>query len=244
MDEFVSKLQAAYARRDREIPADRYARTTPNEICALHEREFRMMTLLRDAGLGSLNNKRVLDVGCGRGATLRLLLEYGAQPSNLFGIDLLEDRIERARGLNSQINFYRGNATQIPFPGGTFDLVIQFSAFSSILDESIRKAVAFEIQRALGPAGKFLWYDFMYDNPKNPDVRGIKPRDIRRLFPGYKMVGRRITLAPPLGRPVARVSYPLYHLMAQIRPLCTHYLCVLEKSQKVGDGAERRVANS
>jgi ubiquinone/menaquinone biosynthesis C-methylase UbiE len=238
MDEFVSKLQAAYARRDREIPADRYARTTPSEICNQHEREYRMMLLLKDAGLGCLENKKILDVGCGRGATLRLLLEYGAQPANLFGIDLLEDRIERARGLNSRMNFNRVNATQIPFPDGSFDLVIQFTSFSSILDESIRTTVAAEIQRVLGPAGKFLSYDFMFNNPKNPDVTGIKPAEIRRLFPGYRMTGRRITLAPPLGRLVARVSYPLYHLTAQIRPLCTHYLCVLEKSQSAAKGTK------
>ncbi len=229
MNESVSKMKVAYARRDQEIVADRYARTTPREICGQHEREFRMMSLLRDVGLGSLDGKRVLDVGCGRGATLRLLLEYGAQPSNLFGIDLLEDRIERARNLNSQMNLHCVNATQIPFPEESFDLVIQFTSFSSILDECIRKAVALEIQRVLVPGGEFLWYDFMFNNPKNSDVRGIKPGEIQRLFPGYKIMGRRITLAPPLGRIVARMSYPLYHLMAQVRLLCTHYVCLLEK---------------
>jgi hypothetical protein len=117
----------------------------------------------------------------------------------------------------------------MPFPSEFFDLLIQFTSFTSILEEGARKAVALEIHRVLAPRGSFLWYDFMFDNPRNPDVKGIKPAEIRRLFPGYKMVGGRITLAPPLGRIVARVSYSLYHLFAQIRPLCTHYICLLQK---------------
>lgn len=229
-DELAVRVRAAYARREPKIQSGLYARTNPFELCIQHEREFRMMLLLRDAGLGSLDSKRVLDVGCGSGSTLRLLLEYGAQPANLFGIDLLEDRIERARALNPQMNFRCSNATRIPFPDGAFDLVIQFMSFSAILDAGFRAAVAREIQRVLAPDGKFLWYDFMFDNPKNPDVMGMKRREIRRLFPGYRMVGRRMILAPPLGRIVARISYPVYHLLAQIRPLCTHYLCILEKA--------------
>ncbi len=231
MDELASKVEVAYARRDREIPTDRYARTTPREICGQHEREFRMMSLLKDVGLASLKNKRVLDIGCGRGATLRLLLEYGAEPANLVGMDLLGDRIEQARHLNPQIKFLCANASNTPFANEEFDLVIQFTTFTSILDGESRKALAMEIQRVLKPAGKFLWYDFMFDNPWNADVRGIRPSEIKRLFPGYKITGTRITLAPPLGRIVARISYALYHVMAQMRPLCTHYLCVLEKSQ-------------
>jgi ubiquinone/menaquinone biosynthesis C-methylase UbiE len=228
-DNLVGEVHGAYLRRDLAIPVDRYARTTPREICGQHEREFRMMSLLKAAGLPSLANKRVLDVGCGRGATLRLLLEYGAQPSNLFGIDLLEDRIELAQELSPGMNFCCVNAAAIPFPSESFDVLIQFTAFSSILDEVTRRAIAGEIQRVMAPAGKFLWYDFMYNNPKNSDVRGIKPREIRRLFRGYKIVGRSLTLAPPVGRIVARLSYPLYHLIAQVRPLCTHYICILEK---------------
>lgn len=229
-EELAVRVRTAYARREKKIRAGLYARTNPFELCIQHEREYRMMLLLRDAGLGSLDSKRVLDVGCGYGATLRLLLEYGARPANLFGIDLLEDRIERARALNPQMNFHCANATQIPFPEGSFDLVIQFMSFSAILDAGFRAAVAREIQRVLAPGGRFLWYDFMFNNPKNPDVRGMKRGEIKRLFPGYRMVGRRIILAPPLGRIVARISYPVYHLLAQIRPLCTHYLCILEKA--------------
>jgi hypothetical protein len=75
-----------------------------------------------------------------------------------------------------------------------------------------------------------LWYDFLFNNPRNPDVRGVKRPEIERLFPGYKITGRRLTLAPPLGRPIARLCCPLYHVLAELRPFCTHYMYLLEKS--------------
>jgi ubiquinone/menaquinone biosynthesis C-methylase UbiE len=223
------QLRAIYANRDRCVPADRYARTNACELAAQHNREFHVMSLLREAGLGSIAKARVLEVGCGRGATLRLLLEYGAQPGNLVGIDLLEDRIDHAKLLNPLIKFLCADAQRVPFADASFDLVIQFTSFSSILSANIRKTVAEEMQRVLAPAGRLLWYDFIFDNPRNADVKGISPREVRLLFPGFKSRGRRITLAPPLGRTVARVSYALYHLLAQFSPLCTHYACVLER---------------
>jgi ubiquinone/menaquinone biosynthesis C-methylase UbiE len=187
-----------------------------------------MMSLLRKAGL-DLTDKRVLEVGCGTGSTLRLLLEYRAKPENLFGIDILQDRVERARYMNPAIQCFRSSGTQLPFRNAAFDLVIQFTTFTSILDSESRKAMAGEIQRVLAPGGRLLWYDFMFNNPWNPDVRGIKPSEIKHLFAGFKITGMRITLAPPLGRVIARISYPLYHLLAQIPLLCTHYVCVVDR---------------
>jgi ubiquinone/menaquinone biosynthesis C-methylase UbiE len=224
-----ARVRAAYDRRRQKGVAERYARSAPFELCAMHERELRMMSLLRQAGL-DVKDKRILDIGCGAGSTLRLLLEYGAKPENLFGIDLLPDRLEQLHSLNPAISCLRAGATNLPYGDASFDLIIQCTVFTSILDLPSRQAVASEIQRVLAPGGKFLWYDFMFNNPRNPDVRGIKPSEIRQLFTGFKVTGRRITLAPPLGRLIARFSYSLYHVMALLRPLCTHYICVLEKN--------------
>ena len=74
--------------------------------------------------------------------------------------------------------------------------------------------------------------DFSFNNPKNPDVRGIGKREIQALFPGLEMKTRRITLAPPLGRIVAPFSIVLYYLLSRVRPLCTHLLCLLRKARK------------
>ncbi len=228
--EELKRIRAAYARREQSVSADRYARIRPGNLFSAHEREVVMASLLREAGLHSLRGLRILDVGCGRGATLRQLLDYDAEPERLFGIDLLEDRVHDARCLSPNLHFVCGDAAQLPFPDGSFDLVLQFTLFTSVLDDAFKRAIAGEIRRVLAPGGRLLWYDFAYDNPKNQDVRGIGRGEIRRLFPGCSMRARRVTLAPPVGRIVARLSPALYHALALVRPLCTHYLCLLEKA--------------
>jgi len=85
----------------------------------------------------------------------------------------------------------------------------------------------------LVPGGRLLWYDFAFNNPANPDVRGIPLAEVRHLFPGFSMTSRRITLAPPLGRAIGRLGPAIYYLVSKIRVLCTHYLCLLEKQPAV-----------
>lgn len=227
--EELKRIRAAYDRRKRFIPPGRYARSNPFNLYSLHEREAAMARLLRTAGLASLAGVRILDVGCGRGDTLRQLLEYGAEPARLFGVDLLEEHVQHARRLGPHLRILCGNAAHLPFADSSFDLVLQFTLFTSVLSGPVKQAIAGEMSRVLADHGKLLWYDFAYNNPKNADVRGIGKAEIRGLFPGFPVRLRRITLAPPLGRVVAPLSPALYYLLAQFRPLCTHYLCLLEK---------------
>ena len=118
---------------------------------------------------------------------------------------------------------------RLPFSDGSFDFVSQFVLFTSILDQEMKRQMAREIYRVLVPRGRFLWYDFAYNNPRNPDVRGIRLAEVRELFPGFSIASRRITLAPPLGRAIGHLGPTPYYSASQLRFLCTHYLCLLEK---------------
>jgi ubiquinone/menaquinone biosynthesis C-methylase UbiE len=226
------RVRAAYAKRRQSIPAERYARTNAFTLCAAHEREEEMAALFRAEGLTTLAGLRILDVGCGRGDALRQLLEYGADPELLTGIDLLDENVKRAHRLSPNLQVICGSASRLPFPDSSFDLVLQFTLFTSILNDEVKHAIAAEMARVLAPGGRILWYDFSFNNPKNPDVRGIGKREIRALFPGLEMKTRRVTLAPPLGRIVAPFSIVLYYLLSRVRPLCTHLLCLLRKPGK------------
>jgi ubiquinone/menaquinone biosynthesis C-methylase UbiE len=223
------RVRAVYARRRLSVPIERYARTDPFALCSYHEREERMATLLREEGLNSLAGMRILDVGCGRGETLRQLLEYGANPELLIGIDLLDANVNDARRLAPHVKVICGSAARLPFPDESFDLVIQFMLFTSVLKDEAKRMIAAEMARVLMPGGRILWYDFSFNNPRNPDVRGIGKRELRALFPGLTMKVRRVTLAPPLGRIVAPFSIVLYYLLSRVRPLCTHQLGLLQK---------------
>jgi len=225
----LDRLRRTYEHRISSIPAQRYARTNPGHLYALHEREAAMAALLRSAGLKSLAGLRILDVGCGRGSTLRQFLEYDADPAELWGIDLLPAFVQQARSASGSLQVICGSAADLPFPEGSFDFVSQFMLFTSVLSVEMKRNIAREISRVLVPGGKLLWYDFAFNNPANPDVRGIRLAEVRRLFPGFSMTSRRITLAPPLGRTIGHLGPTIYYLTSKIRFLCTHYLCLLEK---------------
>jgi hypothetical protein len=84
--------------------------------------------------------------------------------------------------------------------------------------------------RVLRRKGAVLWYDFAYNNPRNPDVHGVGAREVRALFPGFDASLLRVTLAPPIARRLPERLLPvLYPLLSSISPLRTHYLGFLIK---------------
>ena len=83
--------------------------------------------------------------------------------------------------------------------------------------------------RWLRPGGGVLWYDFTYDNPRNPDVRGIPVKRIQTFFPDGRIDVRRVTLAPPISRVVCKIHPSLYTLFNVTPLLRTHVLCWIQK---------------
>jgi len=71
--------------------------------------------------------------------------------------------------------------------------------------------------------------DFTFDNPRNPDVRGVPAARLRALFPEGRIVARRVTLAPPVARRVCSIHPSLYTVFNALPLLRTHLLCWIEK---------------
>jgi ubiquinone/menaquinone biosynthesis C-methylase UbiE len=175
---------------------------------------------------------RLLDVGCGAGGELLRWLSYGCLPANCAGIDLLPERIAQARlCLPTATDLRQGDASQLPYPNTEFDIVTQLTVFTSILDKELRHAIAAEMLRVLKPKGIIIWYDFWL-NPTNPQTCGIRPTEIRKLFPGCQYEFHRITLAPPITRRLAPISWLLCHLLEQIKLLNSHYLVAIRKPDR------------
>jgi ubiquinone/menaquinone biosynthesis C-methylase UbiE len=189
--------------------------------------EERAVSLLRRHGFTQLEQKKILEVGCGSGFWLRQFVQWGVKPENLVGIDLLSDSIVRGKELcPSGISLQCGDANSLDFEKDSFDVVTQFTVFSSVLDQDTQANLADEICRVTKPEDVILWFDFFMSNPKNPDVIHLR---IRQLFSGWALDLGRVILAPPIARFVAPFSPPLCKLLSMLKPLCTHYLGIIKK---------------
>jgi len=204
-------------------PANKGNQATRDEC----QRELRQ--LLERAGFFPLENRRILDVGCGSGERLAEFADWGARPENLLGIDLIPDRIRLAQQNHPQFTFQVVNAEALPFADGSFDLVMIFTVFTSILNCQMAANVSSEIRRVLVSGGGVLWYDFRMNNPLNRHVHGISPKQIQNLFPGFKMELKTVSLLPPLARRLGRLSGLLYPPLSAVSFLQSHCLGLLTK---------------
>lgn len=193
------------------------------------ERYEQLLHFFREAEFGSLEKLRVLDVGCGSGGHLRRMAEFGVSPANCFGVDLFPKSLCGARRLNPNIHFVEAHGARLPFGDETFDLVFQYTMLTSVLDVRLRGEIVSDMRRVLRSGGYLIWYDFAYSNPRNPNVRGIGRKEIRQLLHGFRINLRRVTLAPPIGRPAAKVAPLLYRLLAAVPLLRSHHYCFARK---------------
>jgi glycosyltransferase involved in cell wall biosynthesis len=202
----------------------------PGNIMMKAEKEKAIRVILANAGREFICSRaQVLDVGCGSGAFLGWLLAYGVKPGNLWGIDLLEDRIVGARGRLPGVHLRAADARKLPFRDGFFDLAVCHLVFGSILEDRMAEAAGKEILRVLSPKGMILWYENRYPTPGNPHVRGYTLKQLHRIFPNCRLKLETITLLPPLARRLGKLTPALYPGLVRIAPLRARYLGTISK---------------
>lgn len=226
-DTELERIRAEYARRSREVPDGFYAFSTPANLFLRQGQERGLLEVLREGGYVPLTDRRVLDLGCGHGTWLTTFRSLGAQEPNLAGIDLDPARIEQTKVDHPRADLRAGSATALPWPDASFDLVWQSTVFTSILDEGVQRAIAAEMRRVLKPGGAIVWLDFVVNNPRNRQVRGVSVKQMKALFPGCDVTLRKVTLAPPLARRVVPLSWTLAFLLEQLRVLNTHAVALI-----------------
>lgn len=227
LDAEGNRIRAAYARRTAD---DRYSWFNDAHLLAVQERERHTLALLRRHGFGSLETARILEFGCGTGFWLREMIKWGARPEHVTGIELLADRVAEARRLcPAGVTIACGNAANVAVERKSYDIVLQSMVLTSVLDSNVRQAVANSMMAAVASGGLILWYDYHVNNPRNPDVRGVRRAEIRALFPGCRIELRRVTLAAPLARRVLPWSPILHEALHAVPFLRTHYLGVIKR---------------
>lgn len=93
---------------------------------------------------------KILDVGCGTGANLEMLSEFGAAE----GVDVSVEALSfcQARGL---VNVKLGEAEHLPYEAGSFDLVTGLDVVEHLDDD---RAGLGEMARVLRPGGRALLF--------------------------------------------------------------------------------------
>ncbi len=231
----ITRLRNEYEhRKHRFAESDLYSLFNRANLFIVQQRQREVLAVLKRNGITDLSNLRILDMGCGAGGVLTEHLGFGASPENLMGVDLLFDRLLHAHHILPSSGFANADGQSLPYSSKTFDLVLQYTAISSILDPEIRSNICADMLRVVRspdpasgrPGGMILSYDFWL-NPLNPQTRGIRPAEIKRLFPNCHYEFHRITLAPPITRKLAPISWGLCLLLESLKIFNTHYLVAI-----------------
>ncbi|MDZ7831093.1 MAG: class I SAM-dependent methyltransferase [Desulfobacterales bacterium] len=230
MSREIDAVRARYDRR-RQLPeSSLYSPLNPSHYLCIQEKERALIRWIKTCGLAPVENRNVLEIGCGGGGNLLQFLKLGFRPENLVGNELLEERSKKAREMMpASTRIISGDALTIDLPEQSFDIVFQSTVFTSILDSEFQSKLAGRMWDLAKPGGGVLWYDFIYNNPNNPDVRGIGIRRIRELFPNGQISKWKLTLAPPISRFVTRIHPGLYSVFNALTFLRTHVLCWVQK---------------
>ena len=122
---------------------------------------------------------RILDVGCGTGANLEMLADFGQAE----GVDVSDDALEfcQAKGLKA----HKGLAEKLPFADESFDIATALDVVEH-LDDDI--AGLKEMRRILKKGGKtlifvpaFMWLWGVQDDVSNHRIRYTKKQIVERL---------------------------------------------------------------
>jgi len=112
------------------------------------------------------HGKKVLEVGCGQGATLNYIPSFGAF---VYGLDMSLQSLRQARagaaelGQAGMISLLQADAECLPFSSSTFDIIISIGVLHHTTDTAGSIA---QIQRLLKPGGRAVIMLYRSGTPK------------------------------------------------------------------------------
>jgi ubiquinone/menaquinone biosynthesis C-methylase UbiE len=226
----INRIRSKYEERDAGMPFDDWQKNIYHPRHPLgklfREHNHDVLVHVLDSLDIDLETMHVLDVGCGHGWWLRDLVELGADPGRLTGIDLSRERIEIAHKRNPGIHWIHGNSEELPFPSESFDLVMQVVVFSSVLDTGVQNHLASEMKRVVKDNGYILWID--HKQPVSGELSGFSKEKVLELFDGFDIIHAR-SVHPRYFRRMYRLSPALAKVLYRITKAgCDSWALVLK----------------
>ena len=165
---------------------------------------------------------KVLDVGCGSGGSLLNFLKYEFQPENLFGIDILEERVAEGVSKYPNLALTLGDASKMGYESDFFNIVLESTMFLQLTDEDLARKIGAEMIRVTKPGGHLILADWRYGKPRDKRFSPMNRRRIAKLFQvgtATEVVGEyKGALVPPLGRFLSSKIPSLYFLVRSLAP--------------------------
>lgn len=150
-------------------------------------RSAKLLRYLDRAGIRTFGH--VLDDGCGGGG---MCVSFGEEASSVVGIEPTErfrdagDRLAREKGV-ANVRFLQADGTRLPFPDGTFDLVLSHAVIEHVADPP---AYLREARRVLRPGGLLFLETAPYLSPSGAHLPRLKVP-----VPVHLLLGRRAAFA-------------------------------------------------
>ncbi|MCA1729431.1 MAG: class I SAM-dependent methyltransferase [Actinobacteria bacterium] len=153
-------------------------------------------------------DERVLDVGCGRG----LMLVGAARrltAGKAVGVDIWQSEDQsgnrpeatranaKAEGVADRVEVRDGDARELPFEDGAFDVVLSNMALHNIPDATGRESAVREISRVLNPGGRLMLVDIWHTGQYARVLRESGVSDVARsglrflIFPPVRVISGR-----------------------------------------------------
>lgn len=149
------------------------------------------------------DNMKMLDIGCGGGATLKRLLKR-SKNALVYGIDISEDSVAKARKINrdsidKQVFVVQGSVSQLPYEDGKFDVVtaVETVYFWPNLPDNLK-----EVRRVLKPGGQFaIMVEVVDSDSKWTDVvegmTAYQPEQLKNLLDAAGFINTAIHRRKP-----------------------------------------------
>lgn len=139
----------------RHVNAEVFARTKAAHLIALAERR-----------LGRLEERRVLDVGCGVGMTERFL---AGRFASIDGVDTADALVREAARTNPDVAYRSYDGVRLPYEDDAFDVTFAICVLHHV-DPPGREHVVREMARVTRAGGIVVIFEH---NPFNPLTRGV-----------------------------------------------------------------------
>lgn len=101
-------------------------------------------------------NKRILDIGCGRGGSVKMYNTYDYGFSHAEGVDISQDNIEFANKMFPGNTYHVMDAHNLIYPNSFFDIITNVESYHCYNDPRL---FLLEVRRVLSPDGVFVLTD-------------------------------------------------------------------------------------